>query len=224
MTVSPVPLRIAGPGETVGYEKDLRPVLAGGFSLPARGGCGSGHSFLTGRRRRTGARGSPQSPQESTRVWTGSMPMASVFPARSPRIHQFRAREKRVVRRPLPLKTSGERGSRRRLKPSHPVRRLRCRWHRHPSPVRLRIADTPLAKIFSSRTERYHGHLQPAFYREPQRGPIMGIGFARFLRNSGRKGRANAHRGFDASANPRPWMCARGFSPGIEARLPGILY
>jgi hypothetical protein len=27
-----------------------------------------------------------ESPQESTRVWTGSMPMASAFSARSPRI------------------------------------------------------------------------------------------------------------------------------------------
>jgi hypothetical protein len=31
-----------------------------------------------------------QSPQESTRVWTGSMPMPSAFSARSPRIHRHR--------------------------------------------------------------------------------------------------------------------------------------
>jgi hypothetical protein len=218
MTVSPVPLRIAGPGETVGYEKDPRPVLAGGFSLPARGGGRSGHSFLTGWRRgraRGGVHGVRKNP-------LGCGPVRCRWHRRfRPGVHESTdsARAKKHVgRRPLPLKTTSERGSRPRLKPSHPVGRLRCRWHRHPIPVRLRTADTPIAKIFSSRTERCHGYLRPAFYREPQHRPIMGIGFARFLRNRGRKGRANAHSGLPPKrAIHRSLSCTRG---GRSENLP----
>ena len=51
-----------------------------------------------------------RSPQESTRVWTGWMPMAQGFQARSPRIHRFCAPGKTPLFRP---------GSERRRKHDH---------------------------------------------------------------------------------------------------------
>jgi hypothetical protein len=47
----------------------------------------------------------------------------------------------------------------------------------------------------------------------------MGIGFARFRRNSDRKGRANAHRGFDTRAKSATVVRVGAFSTQIEDQV-----